>query len=271
MRSGPNFRIEIEGLASDTSRILSHRNGVIANANLCAAALLAASSIGCATATSTEPDGGKPIISGDAAIAGRVDAGVQGIRPDAGEAADAAPPPADASPECVTGPVNLLSNPGFDNGLSPWVETSGGGFALVVNQTELTGVDADSGEFLAWLGGYSPLLGDTDVFHQDFFLPTDATPVTMNGMIWVDSAETLGIAFDTLDLELVNVASGASLETLQSWSNLDKGTDWVAFSATVAGNYAGQTLRLRLTADLDSSNNTNFLVDTLSLNTTTCQ
>lgn len=247
---------------------MTHRNGAFATANLCAATLLVASSFGCATATESDPDGGKPVFSGDAAVAGRVDAAVQGIRPDAGVPADAAPPPADASPDCVTGPVNLLSNAGFDIGLTPWVESSGGGFGLVVNQTELTGVDADSGEFLAWLGGYS---GDTDLFHQDFFLPADATPVTMNGVIWIASEETLGIAFDTLELELVNVASGAALETLQSWSNLDQSTDWVAFNATVNGNYAGQTLRLRLTANLDVSNNTNFLLDTLSLNTTTCQ
>ncbi len=240
----------------------------LTKAPLCA--LLAASSFGCATASSSDPDAGKPSASGDAAIAERADA-TQGIRPDAGAPADASPPPADASPDCVTGPVNLLSNAGFDNGVAPWVEASGGGFALVVNQSELNGVDADSGEFLAWLGGYSPDGGDTDVFHQDFFLPADATPVTLNGMVFVDSAELFSIPFDTLKLELVNVASGASLETLQSWSNADEGTDWVPFSATVAGNYAGQTLRLRLTANLDSSNTTSFLFDTLSLNTTTCQ
>lgn len=201
-------------------------------------------------------------------VAARADAAVQGIRPDAGEPADAAPPPADASPKCVTGPVNLLSNAGFDTGLTPWVESSGGGFDLIVNQAVLEGIDADSGEFFAWLGGYESA---ADTFHQDFFLPADATPITMNGVIWIGSEEGTAIAFDTLELELVNVASGLALETLQSWSNIDQSTGWVSFTAPVVGDYAGQTLRLRLTASLDFSNNTNFFLDSFSLDTTTCQ
>ena len=256
---------------SDTRQILSHRISLPAVVKFSAAALLAAGSIGCASGKLAEPDGGKPVITGDAAVQGRADAAIQGIRPDAGAPADAAPPPADASPDCVTGPVNLLSNADFEDGVAPWVEISGGGFALIVNESELTGADAVSGAFLAWMGGYSPLGGDTDVLYQDFFLPADATPVTLTGMVWVDSEESPVLAYDTLDVELVNVASGDTLEILHSWSNLDLGTDWVSFNATVAGNYAGQTLRLRLTADLDSSNNTSFLFDTLALNTTTCQ
>ncbi|MCP4447916.1 MAG: hypothetical protein GY811_21650 [Myxococcales bacterium] len=265
------FRIEKGGSASDTPRILTDRNPVPALATSCAAAILAATAMGCATASSADPDAGKPALFGDASVAGRPDAAIQGIRPDAGMPADAAPPPADASPDCVKGPVNLLSNADFELGLAPWVETSGGGYALVVNESEITGVDAASGIFLAWMGGYSPVGGATDVLLQDFVLPSDATPLSLDGMIWVDSAEILGLAFDTLDLELVNVASGASLEVLKSWSNLDKGSGWVPFTVSVAGDYAGQTLRLRMTADVDSSNNSSFLFDTLSLNTTTCQ
>lgn len=255
---------------SNTAQALSNRVRISSVVSSCAA-ILAATSLGCASANSGDADAGKPDLGGDASVTGRADAAILGIRPDAGPPADAAPPPADAAPDCVTGPANLLSNAGFDDGQTPWVEDSGGGFELIVNESEIGGVDADSGAFLAWMGGYSPLGGAIDVLHQDFVVPLDATPMTLSGMIWVDSAETLGLAFDTLELELVNVASGASVETLESWSNLDKGTGWVPFSAPVTGSYNGQTLRLRLTADLDSSNNTSFLFDSLALDTTTCQ
>ncbi len=227
---------------------------------------------GCATATSAEGDAGKPVLSGDASLPGRVDATVQGLRPDAGVPADASPPPPDASPDCVTGPANLLSNPGFDVGLSPWVEESGSAFPLVVPDTDLTGVDADSGDFFAWMGGYS---GDgaaaEDVIRQDFFVPDDATPITLTGVVWIDSAELLAIAFDTIDIQLVNVASGMPVETLVSLSNIDEAASWVPFTVSVVGNYAGQTMQLRVLATLDTSNNTNFLFDTMALTTTTCQ
>jgi len=165
----------------------------------------------------------------------------------------------------------LLTNPDFELGATPWVETSGGGFGLITSDADITGVTADSGSFLAWLGGYSQTGGGTDTFSQDFLLPADATPLAISGVIWIDSAETLGLAFDTLDLDIVNVASGASLETVKSWSNLDLGTGWVQFTANVSGSYAGQTLRLRWTASVDSTDNTSFLLDTLALTTTTCQ
>jgi hypothetical protein len=184
---------------------------------------------------------------------------------------DASGPVPDADPNCTPVAVNLLANADFDLGPGSWNETSGGGFPLITNQDDITGVDADSGTFVSWLGGYVPAAGTaSDVFFQDFSVPGDATAIALSGKIWVDSAEILPLAFDTLDLEVVNVGSGAVLESLDSWSNLDSATGWVAFNATVSGSYQGQTVRLRWTADFDSTQQTSFLVDTLALNTTSC-
>lgn len=229
---------------------------------------------GCATASSADADAGKP--EGDASLPGRADAS-QGLLPDAAQgllpdaAMNDAAPPADADPTCTPVAVNLLANADFDLGPGSWTETSGGGFPLITSQDDVTGVDADSGTFLTWLGGYVPAgLSATDIFLQDVAVPVDATPMTVTGMIFVDSAETLGLAFDTLDLELVNASSGAVLEDLESWSNLDKGTAWVPFNATIAGDYAGQTVRLRFTADFDATQASSFLLDTMALSTTSC-
>jgi hypothetical protein len=246
--------------------------------------LLAASALtlalgACATASSNDADGGKP-EGPDATIPGRADA-APGIRPDAAVGqADATPVmnpadagiPIDANPNCTPVAVNLLANADFDLGPGSWQETSGGGFPLITSQDDVGGVDADSGTFLTWLGGYLPTvaLTATDIFFQDVTVPGDATPMTVTGKIFVDSAETLGLPFDTLVLELVNASNGALLEEIESWSNLDAAAAWVPFNATIAGNYAGQTVRLRFTADFDSTQASSFLLDTMALNTTSC-
>lgn len=233
----------------------------------------------CATGTAEGVDAGKPDVGGpDAMIGGRADA-APGIQADAapgtpdatpvGNTPDAAPLP-DADPGCTPVAVNLLANADFDLGPGSWVETSGGGFPLITSQDDITGVDADSGTFVTWLGGYEPALGATDIFYQDLAVPGDATPITITGKIWIDTAETLGLAFDTLDLQVVNVTTGAVLETVKTWSNLNSGTGWVAFNANLTGSYAGQTVRLRWTGDYDSTKQTSFLLDTLVLATTSC-
>ena len=78
-------------------------------------------------------------------------------------------------------------------------------------------------------------------------------------------------AIDDVLLERIHRDSLTVLEEVGSWSNLDLGSGWTNLSETVTGSYQGQTVRLRWTADLDSTNNTSFLLDTLSLNTTSCQ
>jgi len=239
--------------------------------SLAACSLVLLTSAACATASAVDSDGGDKPEGPDAAIPGRADA-TPGIRPDANteDPPDAAPPPADAMPGCTPETQNLLANADFDLGPSMWTENSGGGFPLITMDTDITGVDADSGAYVTWLGGYvAPLLVAEDVFSQNVSVPVDATPIVINGKIWIDTAETLPLAFDVMDLELVDTG-GTVLESLETWSNLDAGTGWVAFSESVNGNYAGQTVQFRLTAAFDASKGTSFLLDTLSMTTNAC-
>ena len=179
---------------------------------------------------------------------------------------------ADASPSCVTGPINLLTNGDFDLGPGHWVENSGAAtpYPLIVSDSEVGGVTADSGTFLTWLGGYTSSTA-IDTFHQDFAVPADATPMTITGKIWIDSAETPDLAWDTLTLEIVNATTGVSAEVVATWSNINMGTGWTSFSENVSGSYAGQNIRLRWTAQNDFINSTSFWLDTLSLDSTSCQ
>ena len=228
--------------------------------------------LGCASATNGADSDAEGDESPDASLPSRADA-APGVLPDAGVTVsyDAALPAADAATGCTPAALNLLNNADFDLGPSGWVEDSAGGFALITDAADITGVDADSGSFVSWLGGYEPgLLSASDIFHQDLVVPGDATPMTISGKLWISTAETLFLPFDTLALEIVNASTGSVLETVDTWSNLDAGTGWKPFSATLSGSYAGQNIRVRWTADMDATKASHFLLDTLSLATTSC-
>ncbi len=282
------FRVASGCAPGDTAADVSNCNSSGPDSSPCRIAIVGAALLSglaaCATGSSdaTGTDAGKPDQVGpDAAIGGRADA-AQGLQADAGppgtpdatpviNPADASVPLPDADPNCIPAPLNLLANSDFDLGPGSWTETSGGGFALITSQDDVNGVDADSGTFVAWLGGYTPATGTAnDIFFQDFSVPGDATAIALTGKIWVDSAEIPLLPFDTLDLEVVNVGTGAVLESLASWSNLDSATGWFAFNANLTGSYQGQTIRLRWTADFDSTQRTSFFLDTLALDTTSC-
>ena len=172
---------------------------------------------------------------------------------------------------CVVGPLQLLVNSDFDLGAVNWVENSDGGFAIITNDSEITDFTADTGSFVAWMAGYSQLAGAEDTLHQDIAVPDDATPLEFSGKLFISSAETGVLPFDTLKLQVVNAGTGAVLETLQQWSNLDKDPQWVSFSKTSTGNYAGQTIRVRFVANMDFNNISAFFLDSWSVATASCQ
>lgn len=277
-----DFRVASTMPSSDTAREVSISNSAVVSAPppalVATCCTLAMGLAACATASSTDENGGKP-EGPDAAVPGRADA-TPGIKADAAVGQPDATPvtnpadagsPIDAAAGCTPVGVNILTNADFDLGPGSWTESSGGGFPMITNEADITGVDADSGTFVTWFGGYLPAnTSATDLFSQDIIVPGDATPMTVTGMIWVDSAEFLGLAFDTLALDLVDAGSGAVLEAVRGWSNLDSAAGWVAFTAPVTGSYAGQTLRLRWKADFDATDASSFLLDTLAVNTSSC-
>ena len=231
---------------------------------------------GCATAEgpSGGPDSGVVGIASDAGGGADapsnprpvVDAAPLGT-PDASPQPDAAvvPPPVDAGPTCTSSEQNVLVNANFDSGPGNWIESSGANPTLAIVTDEYP--STHSGVYAAWLGGYLP--GGIDSIYQQFTLPGDATNVRIDGYRLIGTQEIGSLAWDLAEVQLRS-SSGAFLETLGSFDNADANSNWVSFSFTPTGNYAGQTLRLYIVADTDATNNTNFLFDSMGVRATFC-
>lgn len=190
----------------------------------------------------------------------------------AAELADGAPPSVDAAPPDASAPdatctqVTLtldLANPGFELGPGVgWLETTS---QPIVRADQP--VTADSGAFIAWLGGGYALDQRLD---QPLVLPERTLAVRLRGRLWIASAEFLPDAFDTLDIELWSAGHGARLTTLASYSNTDETAAWTDFTATATGPFGATSVELSFTAVTDLTYNTNFFVDTLALELDVC-
>ena len=103
----------------------------------------------------------------------------------------------------------------------------------------------------------------TDYIYQQLTIPTTATG-TLTFWLHVDSAETTTTtAYDTLKVQVLNT-SGTVLATLATYSNLNKGAGYTQKSLSLAA-YKGQTVRLRFYAVEDSSLQSSFVVDDVSV------
>ncbi|MGC5019962.1 M4 family metallopeptidase [Micromonospora sp. DT47] len=155
-----------------------------------------------------------------------------------------------------TGAGQKLGNPGFESGTSPWASTSG-----VIGS--FTGQPARSGTRNAWLDGYGST--HTDTLSQAVSLPAGCTSYNFTFWLHIDTSETTtGTAYDTLRVQVLN-SSGTVLETLATYSNLNKATGYQQRSFSLA-SYAGQTVTLKFTGTEDSSLQTSFVVDDTAVN-----
>jgi hypothetical protein len=129
-----------------------------------------------------------------------------------------------------------------------------------------TGITPQSGGNAVWLGGWAT--PSTDAIYQQITIPATTTSFHITGYRFYATAETAAGA-DVMRIQIRNTA-GTVLETVKQWSNSDATTNWTFFDETVTGNYAGQTIRVYLESVLDNGENTNFFVDTLSVNVLAC-
>ncbi|MEO3779232.1 S8 family serine peptidase [Micromonospora sp. B11E3] len=155
-------------------------------------------------------------------------------------------------------PGQKITNPGFESGTTGWTQTSG-----VIGQHGASGQPPRSGTWNAWLNGYGT--SHTDYLYQNVTLPAGCTNYTFSFWLHIDSAEsTTTTAYDTLRVEVLNT-SGTVLQTLATYSNLNKATGYSQKSFSLS-SYAGQTIRLRWYGVEDSSLQTSFVVDDTALN-----
>lgn len=170
---------------------------------------------------------------------------------------------------CTAETIDLLVNGNFDDGPGePWIESSGGGFRLILAQGDADlpfEVVPDSGTFILYLGGYN---NAADEIHQDLTLPAGAGGLRLRGVGRIDTDETQASPFDNVFLEIASTA-GEVIEELAHFTNEDAtGGAFLGFDVPVAGDFAGQTIRVQVRDTGDFSLNTHFFFDTLELEAT---
>ncbi|MDB4895623.1 MAG: peptidase and in kexin sedolisin, partial [Firmicutes bacterium] len=158
------------------------------------------------------------------------------------------PPPPPPPPP--TG--GALTNGGFENGTSPWVQSSTNGYQLIDTTRP------HAGSYSAYLAGYNSA---TDTIYQTVAIPTNGT---LSYWWYMSSAEGTTTAYDYLRVRLYNT-SGVLVATLKTRSNRDARGAWYQDSISLA-SYAGQTLRIRFEGTTDSSLVTDFFVDDVAVN-----
>jgi hypothetical protein len=155
----------------------------------------------------------------------------------------------------------LLSNPGFENGLSSpvWIFSP----AVIDNGTAQA---PHTGSWKAWLNGFGSV--HTDTLLQQVSIPATATSASLSFWRHIGTAETTTtVVYDTLKVQIRN-SSGTVLTTLATYSNLNAGAGYAQVSFDLSA-YKGQTIQLYLVGTEDSSLATSFVVDDFVLNVTT--
>jgi subtilisin family serine protease len=156
------------------------------------------------------------------------------------------PPPPPPPP-----PGSSLTNGGFENGTSPWVESSSGGYELITSDR------AHTGSHGAWLGGYN---NGTDAVSQTVTIPANGT---LTYWWYQTSAEGTATAYDFFRVKLYD-STGKLVATVKTRSNRDARSAWYQDSIGL-GAYAGQTLRVEFSVTTDYSLTTSFFLDDVAL------
>lgn len=148
----------------------------------------------------------------------------------------------------------LLVNPGFETGTTPWV-LSGQAFRS-------TGSYPHGGVAYAYLGNVNNASG---TLYQQVAIPTSAAG-TLTFWLNVTSTETTTTTqYDKLFVEVRNTA-GTLLATLATYSNLNKGTAGVYSQKSLSlAAYKGQTVRVQFRGTTDTTLITTFRVDDVSV------
>jgi hypothetical protein len=162
-----------------------------------------------------------------------------------------------SSPTCTT-TTQLFGNPGFETGsAAPWTSTAG-----VIDATT-NGSAPHSGSVKAWLDGYGR--AHTDDLYQAVTIPANACSATLSFWLKITTAETTTtVAYDTMTVT-VRDSSGNVLQTLATYSNLNKSASYAQYSFDVSA-FKGQTVRIQFHGVEDVSLQTSFFVDDTALN-----
>jgi hypothetical protein len=148
-----------------------------------------------------------------------------------------------------------IVNGGFESSTTGWGGTTGviGAFS---------GQSAYEGTRFAWLGGNGRT--STETLTQSVAIPAGSTSASLSFALHIDTAETTSsTVYDRLVVTVKN-SSGTVLRSLATYSNLNKASGYQVRTFDLSA-YAGQTVTLSFAMTEDSSLQTSFVVDKVSL------
>lgn len=155
------------------------------------------------------------------------------------------------------GSTQLLSNTGFESGTTPWTGTTGD-----ICTTACGSESPHAGSYFVWLDGYGTT--HTENITQAVTIPAGKTSATLQYYLHIDTAETTTTtAYDTLKVQVLN-SSGTVLATLQTYSNLNKNSGYAVRTNDLSA-YIGQSVQIRFLGAEDSSLQTSFVIDDVTL------
>jgi Zn-dependent metalloprotease len=151
------------------------------------------------------------------------------------------------------GGTELITNGGFESGATGWTGTTG-------SIGTFSGQTAHSGTKYAWLDGYGS--SHTESLYQTITVP--ASGASLSFYLHIDTAETTTTtAYDKLTV-LAQNTSGTTLATLATYSNLNAAPGYTLRTLSLNA-YAGQTIRIKFNGVEDSSLQTSFVLDDVSV------
>jgi hypothetical protein len=170
-----------------------------------------------------------------------------------------------------TVPCNdLLANGNFDLGAASW---TGDAASVIQDDRNVPNmvIVAETPHDFAWLGGVDSA---TRTIAQNFDVPDQVTMLELDGYLFVAAVTETGPVEDTLNIQLLDAATGSVIQTPLMLTNLDANRGatnvvWKSFQVAMApGNARRVTLQLQ--SMNDAANNTNFLFDTLRVRPAGC-
>jgi Zn-dependent metalloprotease len=152
------------------------------------------------------------------------------------------------------GSTERVTNGGFESGATGWSGTTG-----VIGT--FTGETAYEGTKYAYLGGNGKTASET--LTQAVTIPSTATSASLTFALHIDTAESGTTAYDKLVVTVKNSA-GTVLGTLATYSNANAASGYQVRTFNMLA-YKGQTVTLSFAMTEDSSLQTSFVVDKVSL------
>ena len=149
----------------------------------------------------------------------------------------------------------LILNGGFESGATSWTGTT-------ASIGTWTAQPARTGTKNAWLMGNGKTT--TESLRQTITIPSTATSATLTFYLHIDTAETTtSTQYDKFYVRVRNSA-GTTLATLATYSNLNKAAGYSLKTFNLSA-YKGQTIQVYFYGTEDSSLQTSFVLDDVSV------